>query len=185
VHPSPFGQALYFATIKKLLSLCFNDSPVATISTALPQPVNKNSINNGRYYDLSNAKTDANWQLVKDWSPTDSLGTREGFVHVPMLVSNSPGATLQLPFKGTAVGISIISGGDAGMVEYNIDHSAFKTIDLYTQWSSFLHLPWYLLLGSGLKEAQHTLTLRISNNKNTASRGNACRIVHFLVNGAK
>lgn len=185
VHPSPFGQALYFATMKKLLALCFNDSLAAATNTTLPSPINKNNINNGRYVDIINAKTDANWQLVKDWSPTDGLGTREGFVHVPMLVSNKPGATLQLSFKGTAVGISIASGGDAGMVEYSIDHTPFKTLDLYTQWSSFLHLPWYLLLGSGLKDAQHTLTLRISNSKNAASKGNACRIVHFLVNSSK
>lgn len=183
VHPSPFGQALYFATIKKLLALCFYDSLAALTSTTLPLPINKNNISNGRYVDVSNAKADAKWQLVKDWSPTDGLSTRDGFVHVPMLVSNTPGAILQLAFKGTAAGICVIAGGDAGMIEYSIDHAVFKTIDLYTQWSSFLHLPWYLLLGSGLKDANHTLTIRISNSKNLASKGNACRIVHFLVNG--
>jgi sialidase-1 len=80
------------------------------------------------------------------------------------------------------VGISLVAGGDAGMITYSIDGGSFKTLDLYTQWSGQLHLPWYMILGVDLKPGAHTLNLKISAEKNPKSSGNACRIVHFLLN---
>ncbi|MNL65617.1 hypothetical protein D3C87_1899700 [compost metagenome] len=99
-----------------------------------------------------------------------------------MLVATRPTATLTLSFKGTAVGMSVVSGADAGTVVYSIDNGPEKELDLYTQWSKSLHLPWYVLFGSNLKEGSHILKLRISEHKNEKSTGNACRIAHFLVN---
>lgn len=182
LHPSVFGQELYFSAIKKLLSTCFDNPKTLTNSKLDVPPLNQNSFNNGKYYSIENAKYDAHWTLHKDWTPTDGLGTREGFVHVPMLVSTTPESALTLNFKGTAVGISIISGADAGTISYSIDGNSPKNLDLYTQWSSYLHLPWYLMLDSGLPQGEHTLHLKISAEKNPKSKGSACRLVHFLVN---
>jgi sialidase-1 len=39
------------------------------------------------------------------------------------------------------------------------------------------------LLGKDLKNGKHILTIKTENDKNPNSKGNACRIVHFLVNG--
>ena len=103
-------------------------------------------------------------------------------MHVPVLAADKPGAELVFPFTGNAVGIAVVSGPDAGIIEYNIDGGAFKKIDLYTRWSNSLYLPWYLLLGSGLTEAPHKLRLRISGDRNPNSGGTSCRIVHFLLN---
>jgi sialidase-1 len=99
-----------------------------------------------------------------------------------MIISTTPESTLTLKFKGTAVGISIVSGPDAGIISYSIDGAAFKSLDLFTQWSEYLHLPWYLILGAGLPQGEHVLKLKVSPQKNTKSTGQACRIVHFLVN---
>jgi sialidase-1 len=148
----------------------------------LPKPLNNGSFDNGKYMPIENATHDASWTLNKDWTPTDSLSTRAGFVHVPMLVSTTPNSTLSLKFKGTAVGLAIVSGADVGIISYSIDNGSFKNLDLYTQWSSYLHLPWYLVLGADLKKGNHTLTVKISPEKNPKSKGNACRIVYFLVN---
>jgi sialidase-1 len=99
-----------------------------------------------------------------------------------MLVSSTPGASLSLPFKGTAIGMAVISGADAGIVSYSLDNGPFFKMDLYTRWSSQLHLPWYVLFGAGLKNGHHTLLLKIDESKNSKSKGTACRIVYFLVN---
>jgi hypothetical protein len=58
----------------------------------------------------------------------------------------------------------------------------YPNLDLYTQWSNFLHLPWYLMLDDQLKYKRHKLTVKIANDKNQKSLGNACRIFYFLVN---
>lgn len=181
IHPAPFGQELYFANIKALLdtgrSYVKDPHPAA-----LPAPLDINSIERGRYEDVSRARYRGDWRLYKDWTPADKASTRPGFVHVPVLAAGKPGALLTLPFKGTAVGIAVVSGPDAGIIEYAIDGGTWQRIDLYTQWSNWLHLPWYLLLGSALREGTHNLQLRISGDKNPNSKGTACRIVHFLVN---
>ncbi len=182
LHPSVFGQELYFSTIKSLLNACFYDAKTLKDNVLPIDFLNKNCFINGQYFAIENAQFDAHWTLDKNWKPTDGLPTREGFVNVPMLVSTTPESGLSLKFEGTAVGISIVSGADAGIISYSIDNAPFKNLDLYTQWSGQLHLPWYLILGSGLKEEKHTLQLKMSTEKNPKSKGNACRIVHFLVN---
>lgn len=186
LHPSPFGQQLYFATIRELLQRSFAQASLVHVlkvqSYKLPKALNKQALENGSYYSIENATHDGGWELNPDWTPTDGLSTRPGFVHRPMLVATTRGATLTLPFEGTAIGIAIVSGKDAGMLYYSIDEGPFKQIDLFTQWSKSLHLPWYLLLGSDLKKGKHTLQLKVAGESNIQSSGHACRIVYFLVN---
>jgi hypothetical protein len=183
VHPSELGQELYFATIRRLLDSCYRlYHPEVPALGALPAPMDRACLSDGRYVDVHQGVGDQDWKIDADWTPADNVHTRPGFVHVPVLIAEKPGAELEFPFTGNAVGIAVVSGPDAGIIEYNIDGGAFKKIDLYTQWSSGLHLPWYLLLGSGLTEAPHKLRLRISGDRNPQSKGTSCRIVHFLLN---
>jgi len=182
IHPAPFGQQLYFENIKSLIDTCFDGKTKKTSKSPLPKPLDKANFEFGSYYNIRNARYNAGWAIDNNWKPTDGLGTRDGFVNVPVLSSATPGSILSLPFNGTAVGIAIVSGSDAGIISYRVDNGIEKTVDLYTEWSSMLHLPWYLLLGSDLKPGNHILTITISQLKNKNSKGNACRIVNFLVN---
>ena len=184
LHPSPFGQQLYFNSIRELLLRCYNGTSAITKikKAAIPAPLDAARFEKGVYYDITYARHDSGWAINPDWTPTDGLNTRPGFVHRPMLIGKTPGATLTLPFKGTAIGISIVSGSDAGIIAYSIDGGPFKTVDLFTRWSKSLHLPWYLLFSGDLKPGKHTLQLKIAEEKNEKSVGHACRIVYFLVN---
>ncbi len=182
IHPAPYGQELYFANIKALLTDCFDDAKGNPVKYKLPKPLNSASFDHGQYYDIHNAKFDSNWRIDESWKPSDGLDTRPGYVNVPMLVSDTPGAALKISFKGNAIGIAIASGSDAGIITYSIDGGPEQRKDLFTQWSSWLHLPWYLMLGSNLKDGSHTLEIKISDQKNDKSKGHACRIVYFLLN---
>jgi lysophospholipase L1-like esterase len=187
LHPSPFGQELYFSAIKELLSsgLAIGDRSSLKKKTGLsklPPLLNKGSFTNGKYLNILNAAHDSNWIINKSWTPEDGLGTRPGFVNVPMLVSTKPGSSFTLQFKGNAIGMAITSGSDAGIVKYKIDNGPEKQIDLFTEWSQSLHLPWYVLFGTDLSNTNHLLRVTISAEKNNRSNGTACRIVNFLVN---
>ncbi|HKG07891.1 MAG TPA: hypothetical protein VKB19_15585, partial [Pedobacter sp.] len=185
LHPSPFGQQLYFSAMKELLDSTLKSSQATqrvTVSGILPALLDKASFTNGRYYSIENAVYHDKWVLDKNWSPKDKLPTRPGFVNVPMLYSTEAGAMLTLRFKGNAVGMAIVSGADAGIVKYSIDNGPEKQIDLFTEWSGSLYLPWYVVFASDLSNTSHTLRLRISNEKNSNSTGTACRIVNFLIN---
>lgn len=184
LHPSPFGQELYFSAIKTLLSsmLIPGHGKIRAANSSLPELLNKDSFSRGRYLEINKAEADRNWILNNSWKAENGQGTRPGFVDVPMLIATSPGSSFSLKFKGTAVGMAVVSGADAGMVSYTIDNGPEQQIDLFTEWSQSLHLPWYVLFQSGLANSGHVLKVSISNEKNKKSSGTACRIVHFLVN---
>jgi len=185
LHPSPFGQKLYFEAIKTLLTESHKINLKKSRkknSHNLPVPLDQSNFSRGSYYSINKANLDGDWKLIQSWKPTDQLGTRNKFVNIPLLESSSPGATLTLDFKGTAIGMAVVSGGDAGMVKYRIDNGPEKQIDLFTSWSNSLHLPWYVLFAAGLKNDQHTLTLSIADENKPESKGHACRIVNFLLN---
>jgi len=89
---------------------------------------------------------------------------------------------LKFGFKGTAVGLAVASGPDAGIIDYCIDGREWHSLDLFTQWSNSLHLPWFVTLGDGLQMGNHTLKIRLNSNKNLSSKGTVCRIRYFYVN---
>lgn len=187
LHPSAFGQEIYYQSIKYLLNESYKKSSTASSTPALllSKPLEAKNFEGGKYVSISEAIIKNGWKLVDNWQPTDGIGTRSGFVNCPVLEATTPDASLTLTFTGNAVGIGLIAGPDTGEVLFSIDNAPYQSMDLYTQWSHFLHLPWYKLFASNLSDKKHTLHLKISNNKNPKSKGNACRIVYFLVNSTE
>ena len=185
LHPSPFGQHIYYQSMKTFLETCWSgfvaDDDKLT-AYPLPAKLNEASYTKGILIPVVNSKPGKGWQAIQNWTPTDNIGTRDDFTKVPMLVAETPGETLKFDFEGNAVGIAVASGLDAGMIEYRIDKGDWKKQDLYTQWSSQLHLPWFYTMGYGLKEGSHRLEIRVLPEKNTQSKGTACRIRYFYVN---
>lgn len=185
LHPSPFGQHIYYQSMKTFLETCWSgfvaDDDKLT-AYPLPAKLNEASYTKGILIPAINAKPVKGWQAIQNWTPTDNIGTRDDFTKVPMLVAETPGETLKFDFEGNAVGIAVASGSDAGMIEYRIDKGDWKKQDLYTQWSSQLHLPWFYTMGYRLKEGSHRLQIRVLPEKNTQSKGTACRIRYFYVN---
>ena len=183
LHPSPFGQFVYTRTITSFLEKQFEQAKGRSVEAhPVPAMIDSFSYANGDYVEVSKAKLSKGWRLEESWKPTDGVGTRKQFVNIPAVIAELPGAKLEFTFRGTAIGICIDAGPDAGMIEYSIDGGSFKKIDLYTQWSGIVHLPWYIILNDELKKRKHKLTIITSPDKNEKSKGNACRILHFLVN---
>jgi sialidase-1 len=184
LHPSPFGQEVYFQSIKTFLNNAFHGISDTTRYLVNPLPIllNDGSYDKARYLSIKNAEIKSDFNLVDSWKPTDGAGTRKQFINIPALTGEKPNAAFQLTFTGNTIGICVASGPDAGVIAYSIDGQPFKKLDLFTKWSKNLHLPWYLMLGQSLNDKKHVLRVRILSEKNQKSKGNACRILHFLVN---
>jgi len=181
LHPAPFGHELYARSVARLFDASWAGAPADSVRHhPLPQPLDPLSYFAGRLVPLSAARTGEGFCLEPQWKPKDGALTREGFVSVPMLVAEAPGAFLELAFSGAGVGLLIASGPDAGTVEYRIDGGSWRTLDLHTRWSSRLHLPWAQLLAEDLAHGDHSLELRVSEHSNPQSKGHAVRIVSFL-----
>lgn len=184
VHPSPFGQGIYFRTIKHFFDVSWKEQPASEMRPhELPsKALDPFSYINGHFMPVGKAKRGKGWVVSKNWKPEDKAQTRDGFVNVDVLEASQPGAILKMKFKGTAIGVFVTAGPDAGILEYSIDGSAFKKVDQFTKWSKNLHLPWLIMLEDELTDSIHKLILRMAEEKNPASRGTACRIHKFVVN---
>jgi sialidase-1 len=184
LHPSPFGQNVYFQSIKTFLEKEWEIGQAKKTVTPhdVPQPADPSSYDNGKLVQPAPRKPIKGWALVENWKPADGKGTRANYVDVPMLEGNYPGKIVKFHFEGDAVGIAVAAGPDAGIVEYSIDDTPWKKQDLFTAWSSGLHLPWFYTLGAGLKPGSHVLQIRLSKDKNPESTGNFCRIRYFYFN---
>ncbi|MBS1669589.1 MAG: SGNH/GDSL hydrolase family protein [Bacteroidetes bacterium] len=184
LHPSPFGQEVYFNSIKTLLrNDLLKSGPAQKMPVVLPKPIEKLDYENGHFIPLENASGRNGFVINPSWHPTDKAGTREGYVDVPMLVGEKPGACFELAFQGTAMGISIAGGPDAGKINYSIDGKEQTPIDLFFEpHSAYLHLPQYILLADGLISKKHVLKVTIREDHNQHSKGNAMRIVHLFEN---
>lgn len=186
LHPSPFGQRLYAASIRRLLSAAWARPAVdAAPARDLPAPLDPFSYEGGQLIGLSQADALSGFELVERCDPSaDGVGggVRAGFHGVPMLVGVAPGASLSLSFEGRAVGLWVAAGPDAGALDYRVDGGPWRRQDLFTRWSGGLHLPWVHVLEAELEYAPHRLDLRIAEARSERSRGHAARIVHFVVN---
>jgi sialidase-1 len=179
LHPSPYGQEVYFQTIKELLKM---KPEVSSGPAVLPGSLDKFSYEKAAYRTIESAIKLKGFQVDPSWKPVEKISTRPGFVNVPMLVSEKENSSFELHFSGRGVGIALISGPDAGKISYSIDGKKPQTLDLFTRWSTQLHLPWYQMLADELPSGKHILKVSIISDKNENSVGNAVRIVHFLVN---
>ncbi len=185
LHPSPFGQGVYARSIMAFLEAAWPEDQglKATEARPLPEKLDPFCYDRGRLYEPRRVDRQEGWELMENWHPLDTAQTRANYIGVPMMVSTTPGPLLRFYFRGTAAGIAVAAGPDAGIIEYRIDRQPWQRQDLYTQWSSWLHLPWYYTLAADLPDERHTLELRLSNDKNPESLGTACRIRYFFVNG--
>ncbi|QZT38298.1 SGNH/GDSL hydrolase family protein [Halosquirtibacter xylanolyticus] len=185
LHPSPFGQGIYAHSMLEFLDQAWSsgvaeDDKITT--HLLPKAMDTYSYEGGKLNTTALKRIPKGWKREESWVPKDGKRTRDNYHHVPMLISETPNAILKYKFKGKAIGITIAAGPDAGVLEYAVDNKNWKKVDLFTRWSSHIHLPWYLVLEPELENTNHTLYLRVSKEKNEASKGHACRIRYFITN---
>lgn len=185
LHPSPFGQGVYANSIIEFLDNSYAkhlDADDKILSYELPPKLNEFSYEKGELIDISTVKSAKGWSINNSWNPNDEARTRPNYVNVPMLIGEKPGKTLKLNFEGNTIGIAIAAGKDAGIITYRIDKGDWETQNLFTKWSGQVHLPWYYTLASRLSNKKHTLEIKILENKDARSKGNACRIRYFYIN---
>lgn len=185
VHPKWFGHKFYAADIQALWDRMWSLTGNLTMQKhEVPSAMlDKFSYAKGKFVDLKEAKIKNGWTLIPSWKPKEKVNTRRGFVNVPMLYADAPGATFTFSFKGTAVGLFMACGPYTGMIEYSIDGNEFRKLDTYTRWSKGLYLPWVYVLDAELDNSKtHKLIVRVSKDKNAKSKGTECVIRNLVIN---
>lgn len=178
VHPSPYGQQVYANGIERLLDACWTGSATAVRAHPLPEPLDPFNYSHGRFGDIRSASLFHGFTLDPEWEPADDRPGRPGFVDVPALVSTTPGAEFEFSFEGTAAGLLITSGPDAGIIESRVDGGPWRRLDTRTIWSASLHLPYALILEDTLNSGRHTVRVRLTGERPQS----ALRVLKLLEN---
>ena len=182
VHPADFGNTLYANSIGSLLKGQWAGTGTQRISRAPKDPIDPYAYAGGSLLGIQKAHLGTGWQInTPDWTTLPG-GTRSHYNQIPLLTADTPGAELTLHFTGTAIGLYVVAGPDAGQVAYSIDNSPVQLADLYHRYSAGLHYPRTCMLATELAPGNHHLTLRVADTHHDKSQGHAIRIVAFSVN---
>lgn len=174
-HPAPLGHRYYADAIAKLLDdnmLLLEASDCSLVARDIPAPLDEDNYEFGELVPASAAQAAVGFELVQDWTPSDGVATRPGFVNVPMLATED-GGVLSFRFEGRAVGIFCVFGPKTHELEYSIDGAPYKTIHARTRWSRILYIPWVKMFADDLEPGTHMLRLRTETG---------CHIRNFVVN---
>ena len=183
VHPGTDGNRICANMIERLLDKAWaGPTPPAPAPHPMPAPIDGNSYDGGRFLAPGDAKIGRGWSVeTPDWS-TLKGECRGRFKAEKLICATEPGATLTLPFSGRAIGIYLLAGPDAGMVEASVDHGPARRFDLYHPYSGGLHYPYTRVFDADLAPGAHVLTLTLTGDRNPKSLGTAARILKFCEN---
>ena len=185
VHPAPVGNRICANTIRRLLERAWAEPLAAEAAAkphAMPAPMDPNNYENGHFVAPAQAEIVRGWFLgIPAWSQLKG-GHRARFDQENLLCATEPGAELRLKFAGRAIGIFLLAGPDAGMLEASVDGAPFRRFDLFHAYSAGLHYPRSVIFDADLAPGAHVLTLKLPGQKNAASKGTAARILEFCVN---
>ena len=186
VHPARPGNELAARLVDEVLNQTWNaplPADAAQRKHVLPdKPLEEGNYENGRLVDVSKAKLTSGWKVeTPDWSKLAG-DCRERFRKQVLLCADKPGAELTLKFEGKGVGVYVLAGPDAGIVEAAVDERPFRPFDLYHAFSGGLHYPRTVVFADDLKPGRHTLKLRLTDKHNPGSKGTAARVLYFVAN---
>lgn len=190
-HPAAAGNRIAADLVKDLLSTAWSlpeslaVEPMELMRNSLPRPIDDKCYQHGQLTAVAAATHDANWAVATpNWKSIPG-SMRPRFEKVEILSSSEIGAEVQLQFRGTAMGLFVLAGPDAGQVEFQIDDGPVATKDLYHRHSRGLHYPRTVMLDDQLQPGPHSLTLRVGQRADREDAGSAIRIMSFATNAAE
>lgn len=187
-HPAPLGHKYYMDAISEVFDANMSGSACDAGRGGLPEPIDSLCYEDGHYIPLEDAGALKGFSLMPSWEPVVEASLRNGFHGVPMLSADKAGASFRLKFEGRAIGLFMVAGPEAGIVEYRVDKGDWKRIDSFTEWSGYLYIPWVYMLETELAPGEHELRLRVVDGGVTRMkdgrvvRRTACHIRNFVVN---
>ncbi len=190
LHPSPFGQRVYARSMTDFLDRAYEEGAKAKKMTKykMPKPIDALCYDQGCFVTVDKATLGEGWSVTQTWRPTNGQSMRDiNNLHLekPAIVAvDKTAGELTFQFVGSTVGFVGLSGADAGTINYKIDGKDYGTCDLLMNYSLTQYLPRYFMLATDLDPKKtHTLTITLADEANPKSKGNACYIARFFVNG--
>lgn len=171
VHPLDAGYAIYAETVAQFLEAHRKDVASAA-AASLPPPIAKFPVDQVGWVDA--------WEIASSGWTKSPETLAQKYPH--QLTSEAPGATLDVPFHGSAIGVYWLVAGDGGRIECAVDDGPYRMVSA-SDAVAVKHKPYpkYVILFDKLSDEKHVLHLKVSDQKDESSTGHWIRIGAFLV----
>ena len=177
VHPNDNGYALYTEFIKSAILYDFPEGEVKDTQISahiLPESLAEAPMTNAhmitsQYMDLSNSS---------GWSYQAQNFASKGMQFGGRVYSEASGSKFTFKFVGTDIGLLCGVGSNRGRISVSIDGGEAIIIDTYDR--SQDAMPF--VIASMLNEGEHTVTVELLDNANSASTGIGVEIGALLIN---
>jgi sialidase-1 len=176
-HPIAYGHDVYAKHIKALLEKADVNKRHLPV-TRLPRPLEHHNYENARFESIEKATNRKGFEFIEKWHVERNFAGPSD-----VLAGEAVGDEFEYAFIGNAIGLYVIVGTDAGMLDYQIDGGEWESVNLYDQWCKDRHRPTLKMLGEELSGGKHTLKIKIASDKDEQSLGHAVRIKEFAVIG--
>lgn len=173
VHPNDEGYKIYADVVISRLKEALSWEACELSKKILPKPLfGENSYEGAHLADASCATFGEGWKLV-----SESLCDR----YPSYYESTVPKSELEFKFSGIRLGLYWMMAKDSGNIEYSIDGGEWKTASSWDFYCKNFNRAHRMMLTDDMERGEHTLKLRVSENKEDESEGYAIRIGAFLV----
>lgn len=177
VHPNKRGHSIYAEAVTEFLQ---KESERVEITPAplMPPPFKGAELATATILPI------ASFQASREWKATAPPEWTGKFFD-EIYVTDQPGATLTVTADTTTMGLYLIQSADSGQIEWSIDGSTPKKINLWATWldRGSLYVRTFILV-EGLPRGNHTLTVKVLP-KSDKSEGNWIRIGGACVTNPK
>ncbi len=180
-HPNDKGYTFASGLISQVIEKSISAETPQLIE--LPEPLDSGSYSGASIMNPQELAWLGGWKwasVSRELLPVGQI--RSNYEKYPALRSDEAGNHLYGAFSGSMLGAFVLAGPDAGIMEVSIDSGEWKPVDLYHHYSSGLNYPRSVIFADDLANGFHTFALRVSKDKNPASKGNTATILRFLVN---
>lgn len=157
VHPYPeTGHVLYLECLQRSLPLLATGTRPA--KHRIPAPLVADNWEQAKLVPLSAVKLSAGWQKLDP--AAQNLAKRFQPRLPEMWKTNTPGTTITLKFKGTALLLYDLLGPDCGQISVQFDDKAPTIVPRFDAYCTYHRLAT-LPVADGAPDTVHTVTLRL------------------------
>lgn len=156
VHPYvETGHMFYQEVLKRSFEKMETKVKALHESHILPEPISPDFIKNPKLIDCSKVELSKNWTFINGKELNVQLGP-----YFPSLATASQtGETLNIRFKGTAIGAYDIMGKGTGKVIVEIDGNVKDTISRFDSYCIYNRESYFII--EHLKDTTHNVTFRV------------------------
>lgn len=180
-HPNDKGYAFASGLITRIIEDSVSAETPQLVE--LPEPLDPGSWFGASVVDPQSFAWLGGWKWApvgRELLPVGQI--RSDYEKYNALRSDEAGNYLYGAFSGSMIGAFVLAGPDAGIVEVSIDGGDWKPVDLYHRHSGGLNYPRSVIFADDLPNQFHSFALRVSGEKNPASKGNTATFLQFQVN---